>query len=175
MQKHWYIVYTKPKCEKKVAALLTKKKIENFCPVNCKQIKSIRRTKVIYDPLFDSYVFVNLAETNINLLSQVDNVLSVLYWKGQAAIIKEEEIDALRKFTNDHHDIKLVRTEVNMNDVVRVVDGPSYSIDGKVLTLKNKTMKVNLPSLGFMMVAEMETETVIGREISFGNKELSLQ
>ena len=30
MQKNWYVVYTRPQCEKKVAALLTKKKIENW-------------------------------------------------------------------------------------------------------------------------------------------------
>ena len=31
MKKNWYAVYTKAQCEKKVAALLTKKKIENYC------------------------------------------------------------------------------------------------------------------------------------------------
>ena len=34
MKKNWYAVYTKSRCEKKVSASLTKKKIENYCPLN---------------------------------------------------------------------------------------------------------------------------------------------
>ena len=43
MQKNWYIIYTKPKCEKKVASLLSKKKIENFLPVHWKEITSLEK------------------------------------------------------------------------------------------------------------------------------------
>ena len=161
MQKNWYIIYTRPKCEKKVAALLTKRKIENFCPLNCKQIKSTKRSKLLYEPLFDSYVFAYIIEKDIDLLKQPDNVVSLVYWKGQPAIIRDDEIDAIKEFTNDHQNIKLERTQVNVNDVARIIDGPLYSMEGKVLSIKNKMVKVNLPSLGFIMIAEMETETII--------------
>ncbi|RYZ19047.1 MAG: antitermination protein NusG, partial [Chitinophagaceae bacterium] len=30
----WYAIYTKPRWEKKVAELLTRKGIENYCPLN---------------------------------------------------------------------------------------------------------------------------------------------
>ena len=53
-------------------------------------------------------------------------------------------------------------------------DGVSYTIDGKILSIKTKTLKVSLPSLGFTMVADIAEEKVIGREVSFG-KEMSLQ
>ncbi len=58
MQKNWYIVYTKSKCEKKVSALFSKRKIENYCPLNCKQTITFRKHKTFYEPLFDAYVFV---------------------------------------------------------------------------------------------------------------------
>ncbi len=45
MQKNWYIIYTKPKCEKKVAAFLTKKKIENFLPLQWKEITYVQKKK----------------------------------------------------------------------------------------------------------------------------------
>jgi transcription antitermination factor NusG len=164
MQKNWYIVYTKAKCEKKVAALLTKRKIENFCPLNCIKIQSLRRNKILQEPLFKSYVFVNITEDEISLVKQTDGVISQLYWMGEPAIIKEDEIAAIKEFTNDYKNIVLERTQVNTNDVARIVDGPSYSMGGKVFTLTNKTVKVNLPSLGFIMVATMEDESIFARE-----------
>jgi transcription antitermination factor NusG len=164
MQKNWYIVYTKPKCEKKVAVSLTKKKIENFCPLNCIKIQSLRRNKILHEPLFKSYVFVNITENKISSLRQAEGVISVLYWMGKPAIIKDDEIAAIKEFTNDHKNIVLERTQVNTNDIARIVDGPSYSMGAKVITLTNKTVKVNLPSLGYIMVAKMEDEGIFARE-----------
>ncbi|MEO6136061.1 MAG: transcription termination/antitermination NusG family protein [Ginsengibacter sp.] len=175
MQKSWYLVYTKPKCEKKVASILTKRKIENFCPQNRKQVKQLRKSKMVYEPLFSSYVFVLENESNISSIAQTENVLSLVYWKGKPAIIKNDEIEIIRDFVSDHEDIKLEKTKVNLNEDARILNRPAYVIDGNILTLKNKSIKVNLPSLGFNLVAELEGEKVLGREISFGNKELLLQ
>ena len=175
MQKNWYIVYTKPKSEKKVAALLTKRKMENFCPLNCKSMVQFRKSKLVYEPLFSSYVFVNLEENEIHLLKHIENVVSLVFWKGKPAVIHNEEIKAIKEFTGDHQNIKLEKTQVNLNGEPKADDNRSYSIDGKILMIKNKSIRVNLPSLGFTLVAELEGESVLGREVTFGNKEFSLQ
>src|ERR1035437_9783104 len=162
MQKNWYIIYTKPKCEKKVAVSFTKKNIENFCPLNCIKIQSFRRSKTLQELLFKSYVFVNITEKETSLLKQADGVISLLYWMGKPAIIREDEIE--KESINDHQNIELERTQVNTSDIARIVDGPLYSMDGKVFALKNKTVKVNLPSLGYIMVARMEEESIFARK-----------
>jgi transcription antitermination factor NusG len=164
MQKNWYAVYTKPNYEKKVSLLFTKKRIENFCPLNNIKIKPSRRNKLLQEPLFKSYVFVNLFDKDIHALKQTDGVISLLYWMGNPAIIKEDEIEIIKEFINDYQNIELERTHVNTNDMVRVIDGPTYSIEGKILALKNKTVKVNLPSLGYTMIAKIEDESIFGRE-----------
>jgi transcription antitermination factor NusG len=164
MQKNWYVVYTKPKCEKKVAILLTRKKIEILLPLNCIKIQSFRSSKILKDPLFKSYVFVHVIGNEINLVKQTEGVISLLHWMGEPAVIKEDEITAIKEFTNDYKNIVLERTEVNTNDIAGRVDGPAYSMGGKVFTLTNKTVKVNLPSLGYIMVATMEDEGVFARE-----------
>ena len=173
MQKHWYVIYTRPKLEKKVAGALTKKKIENFLPF--RKVNSSRRKKVQYEPLFDSYVFAYIQEDTLNQLKQLDGAVSLVYWKGHPAIIKEDEINAIRKFTGSYQDINLVRSEVNMDAEISFMDGPDYNMDGKVLSVKNKSIKINLPSLGYVMTAEMESDTVMGREVAFGKKEFLFQ
>ena len=175
MQKNWYLVYTKPKCEKKVTALLTKRKIENFCPQNQKQIKHLRKSKLVNEPLFNSYVFVCIEKENLPPIKNIENVLNVVFWKGVPAIISEDEIDIIKNFVTDHKDIRIEKSRVNTEDFAKVVDPPSYTIDGNILTLKNTSVKVNLPSLGYILIAEIEREeAVLGRQSTF-SKELSLQ
>ena len=175
MKKNWYVIYTKPKCERKVAATFTKRKIENFFPVNCKHLNSLRRSKLIYEPLFDSYLFVNVTETDIAKIRLVDGVVSLVYWKGKPAIMNDDEIEAIKEFISYHQDIKLEKTQVKVNGTARIIDGPRYSMEGNVLSVKNKMVKVNLPSIGFSMIAEMENESIMGREVSFGNRDLLFQ
>jgi transcription antitermination factor NusG len=175
MQKNWYVIYTKPKCEKKVGQLLSKRKIENFIPLNGKLVKDFRKRKIIYEPLFQSYVFVCIEEDRIPFLQQIEGVVSLVYWRGKPAIIHGEEIEAIREFTADHQNIKLEKTHVNVNHDLKIADGPTYTMGEKILIIKNRSFNVTLPSLGFTMIAELEMESVRGLDISFGNKELLLQ
>jgi transcription antitermination factor NusG len=171
MQKHWYILYTKAKCEKKVTGLLTKKKIKNFCPVHCRRINEFRRMKLVYEPLFPSYVFVYIHESAISQVKQLNHVLNVVYWKSEPAIIQDEEIEEIKEFVTHHQNIKLERSRVIVKPMTSVTYRPSYSVDGNVVMIKNKFIKVNLQSLGYIMVAQMEDSGVMGRDIGVREKE----
>jgi hypothetical protein len=105
-------------------------------------------------------------------LKQVGQVLSIVYWKGRPAIISENEINSMKVFLPNYANIKLTRSKVVENEVV---NSPPYFIDGNILAVKNKIMKVNLPSVGFMMSAEINDERIIGREVAFGQKDLIMQ
>ncbi|MEO6489971.1 MAG: transcription termination/antitermination NusG family protein [Ferruginibacter sp.] len=164
MQKNWYAVYTKPQCEKKVAALLSKKKIENFCPLACVETQTFRRSKMVFKPLFKSYVFVHVTPTEVDVLKNTDGVVNMLYWLGQPAVIKEDEIEAIKEFTADHKNIELERGIVNTVESARNFSASSYAIDGKLVTIKNKLLKISLPSLGYTMIAKIEDESIFGRE-----------
>jgi len=175
MQKNWYIIYTKSRCEKKIASIFSKRKVEHFLPVNCRRLNSIRKRKIVYEPLFDSYIFAYFTEEDISTIKKIDGVVNLVYWKGKPAIIQENEIEAIREFTSDHHDIKLEKTRIDLNGLAKVVDGPQYSMERNILTIKNRMVKVNLPSLGFTMIAEISSENIFKDKVSFGNKELLFQ
>ena len=160
MQKNWYAVYTKPQHEKKVAALLSKKKIENFCPLSCVETQNFRKLKLIFKPLFQSYVFVHATQEELAMLKNTDGVLNLLYWLGKPAVIKDEEIAAIKEFPNDHKNTKLERIVVNLDENARNFNASSYAIEGKLVTIKNKLLKVSLPSLGYNMIAKVEDDGV---------------
>lgn len=154
----WYAVYTKPRWEKKVAELLTRKKIENYCPLN----KVIRqwhdRKKVIEEPLFTSYVFVCITAAEQAEVRKTDGVLNFVYWLGKPAVIRPNEVEAIRDFLEDHQNVQLEKTRVNPNDLVRVVRGPLMGQEGNVVEVFNQKAKVLLPSLGYCLVADLNKE-----------------
>jgi len=158
--KNWYAVYTRPKWEKKVSDLLSRKKIENYCPL----YKSVRqwsdRKKTILEPLFTSYVFVNVAENDHLPVKQTDGVLNFVYWLGKPAVIKNEEIDVIRQFLSENEHVKLEQIEVNVNDRVKIINGPFKYWEGSVTEIRPKSVKVLLPSLGYALVAEIPKSRV---------------
>jgi transcriptional antiterminator RfaH len=54
----WYIVYTKPFKEKKVADFFSKKNIRHYCPMKRVISKYPNHLKETFKPLFASYVFI---------------------------------------------------------------------------------------------------------------------
>ena len=160
MQKNWYAVYTRPSCEKKIASLFTKWKIENYCPVNHVRT-NVWRNKTHSEPLFKSYVFVHINETEIFRLYKAEGVVNILYWLGQPAVIKDEEIKTIKEFTNNYRCIRVEKTRVSVSDRLKIINGPSYRMEGKFISIKNTTVKVNLPSLGFAIIAELEKENIM--------------
>jgi transcription antitermination factor NusG len=159
-QKRWYAVYTRPRWEKKVSYLLTRQKIENYCPVNKVQRKWSDRKKIVLEPLFTSYVFVNIDEAQQLSIRATDGVINFVHWLSKPAVIRDEEIETIRQFLNDFSNVQLEKIPVKTNDLVKIVRGALMEHRGQVVATKNKTIKIRLPSLGFMMYAEIEASMV---------------
>ena len=175
MQKNWYIIYTKPEMEKKVEGLLKKRKIESFVPVSSKKISSFKKTKIQLTPLFKSYVFVKLEENETAKIRSIEGVVNFVYWKGKPANIQEAEIELIKEFTADHDEIVVEKINVTEAQSTKVRGNPNYSLSGNVLTIKNSIAKVNLPSIGFSLVAKVEDRNHLQIEVPFGERSLLLQ
>lgn len=156
----WYAVYTRPRWEKKVAEILTDKKIENYCPLNKVVRQWSDRKKIVLEPLFTSYVFVKTTEKLLSDIRKVNGIINFVYWLSKPAIIRNEEIDCIKNFLAEHNNIQLEKTPININTTVKITQGPLMEYEGKVIEIKNKTVKIVLPSLGYMMIAEVEKTNV---------------
>jgi transcription antitermination factor NusG len=143
-----------------VADLLTKKKIENYCPVNRIYRQWSDRKKIVLEPLFTSYVFVNIDETEQLQVRMTDGVINFVYWLSKPAVIRNEEIDIIKRFLNEFKNVKVLKVPLSVLDTVRITSGPFMEQQGQVVALKNKTVKVALPSLGYVMSAEIERASV---------------
>ena len=156
MSLKWYAIYTRPRWEKKVAALLTQKGIENYCPLNKVRRKWSDRTKTVEEPLFKSYVFVKVDDEERTAVRMTDGVVNFVYWIGKPAIIKDKEIQTIRLFLDEYENVEAVKMELAEGQRVKVTAGPLMDREGSVLEIKNKSVKVCIESLGYMLIAYID-------------------
>jgi transcription antitermination factor NusG len=152
----WYALYTKSRWEKKVADLLTRRKIENYCPLNRVQRQWSDRKKVVLEPLFRSYVFVRIPEKMQNAVREIEGVINLVHWLGKPAVIRDAEIEVVKRFMNDYENVQIEKTEVKLNDNIVITTGPLLYREGNVVDVRHKSIKVRLSSLGYSLIAEVD-------------------
>ena len=100
---NWYAIYTKPRNEKKVVANIQSLGIEAYCPTISVVKQWSDRKKTIIQPLLSSYVFVKLDEKDRSLVFQVPGVVRYLFWLGKPAIVREQEIQAMKELQEEKY------------------------------------------------------------------------
>jgi len=152
----WLAVYTKPRWEKKVNQLLTEKGVESYCPLNKVRRKWSDRVKVVEEPLFKSYVFVKVSDDDKTNVRMTNGVINFVYWQRKPAVIKDREINVIKRFLNEYENVELRPMELKVNQRVIITTGPLMDHEGQVLDLRHKVVKVAIDSLGYSLVAYIE-------------------
>lgn len=158
--KKWYVVYTRPRWEKKVAALLTQNGIENYCPLNKVQKQWSDRKKVVLEPLFKGYVFVALNETHKWDIKKIDGIINFIYWLGKPAVVKEVEIETIRKFLQEFNDVAVLNRHISINDKVVIRQGVMMNYHGIILEVSGAKARVRIESMGVELSAVFEKKNL---------------
>lgn len=161
VDKKWYVIYTKPRWEKKVASLLQKKEVTFYCPLNKVSRTWSDRVKIIEEPLFKGYIFVYLSEQTKWDIKMVDGVINFIYWLGKPAVVKQTEIDNIKKFLHEFDNVKVEDIGLQANDAVTVAQGVLMNYNGIVLQIKGKYAIVKIDSMGISLVATMENKNLL--------------
>jgi transcription antitermination factor NusG len=156
--KKWLALYTRPRWEKKVHALLEEKGIESYCPLNKVRRQWSDRVKVVEEPLFKSYVFVRVDEGERTAVRLTSGAINFIYWNGKPAHIREKEIDTIRKFLDEHEDVELIPMQLKPHQRVIIKSGTFLGKTAEVLEVRKKKAKVAIESLGYHLVAFFETK-----------------
>ena len=144
---NWFVVYTKPRFEKKVEEKLLAYGIEAYCPTR-KEIRlwSDRRKKVDV-PLLPSMVLVRIDEKNVNDVFNIKGVIRYMFWLGQRAIVRQNEIDILRNLLKTNKILNKEVIKFNRGDRINI-EGLNNQ-DGIIDKISNKTAWVFLEGLGY--------------------------
>lgn len=148
---NWYVVYTKPKWEKKVADRLKQLGIECYCPLITQVKQWSDRKKKIEVPLFNSYVFVQLADSERNSVFQVSGVVRYLFWLGKPAIVKDEEIEVIKKSLKDPNLYDVTVSSIQVGDKIKLDSGAFINQNAIVQEVSGNYYILVLETLGCVL------------------------
>ncbi|MBU3714031.1 MAG: UpxY family transcription antiterminator, partial [Ferruginibacter sp.] len=140
----WYVVYTRPRWEKKVARILEERGFNYYCPLNKVHKQWSDRKKIVYEPLFRGYVFVQLTDAHKWDVKEVDGVLNFVYWLGKPAVVKETEIETIKKFLQEFSDIEVTEQKLDIHTKVIIKQGVMMNYKGIILELFGNRARVRI-------------------------------
>lgn len=111
---------------------------------------------MVEEPLFKSYVFVRVDDKNRSEVRTTTGAINFVYWDGKPAVIKEKEITAIRRFLNEYEHVEAFQLDMKVNNRVRVTNGTFMDMEGRIIALKGKYVKVAIENLGYLLVAYFE-------------------
>lgn len=145
----WFVYYTKSRHEKKVRDLLQRRGFEVFLPLQKVVRQWSDRKKKVEVPLFNSYIFVHIAEHRISEVLQIPGIAWIIRYNGRPAALRPEEYQLIKRFLETGLHIEVVPwASIQPGDRVRVLDGPLKGAEGEVTGNSPAKFTVVLETLG---------------------------
>lgn len=137
----WFVIYTKPRHEKKVAQYLKHLNFEYFLPTITRLKVLPKKKKHVTSPLFPSYIFVkpNSVQRYIESM-QLPGVLYYVKTGNQIAKVSEATIAKLQNLDrkNYHEDIEVSTEYFDKGKIINIEAGPFKGFDCEVIEHKGK-------------------------------------
>ena len=143
-----------------MASLLLEKGIENYCPINKVTRQWSDRKKVVFEPVFKGYVFVKVEDDKKWEIKSVTGILNFVYWLGKPAVIRDDEIDIIRKFLNEFDDVQVESKGFVVNTEVRIKQGVLMNYNGIVVEVLGNRAVVKIDTLDLQLSAHFDNKNL---------------
>lgn len=126
---NWLVCHTKPRCEKKFAALLAAEKFEHYLPL----VQSVRRyaqqTKKFSKPLFPGYVFALIPAEKKARIYQQDLLARAITVEDEARFLRQ--LADVRAIVASGFELSVMPLLIRGRRV-KITGGPLYGLEGFV-------------------------------------------
>lgn len=156
----WHVLYTKSRTEKAVAAKLDSMGIEVYCPVLKTKRRWSDRWKWVEEPLFGSYCFVRLAENERDIVFTVKGVVRYLFYCGKPAVVRQEEIELLKRWLNEYDHNQISTKAFTPTDKVVLKSGALIDQTAEVVRNEGNFLMLKLDDLGMMIKVDLRENAV---------------
>lgn len=154
----WYVLYTAPRAEKQVKERLEAKGVECWLPLHRTPRVWSDRVKMVDIPLFSSYIFVRCSDPVLRTLIQVYGVSRIVYYNGKPALVRQQEIDAIKAFLDQASEHPLVAGEE-----VEILCGAMKHVSGKIKKIKKNHLLLYLEQLGATVCVKLDDVARVNR------------
>ena len=153
----WYAIHVKSRSEKKVYADLIVKEIEAYLPLQRKLRQWTDRKKWVEMPLISGYVFVYISRKEYDLLLRITNVVCYVYFDGKAAVIRDEDINLLKRMLGQAEvELEITHEQLKPGQMVEITAGPLIGLIGEMIDFKGKNkVALRIPPLGHIILLDV--------------------
>ncbi|HPE43333.1 MAG TPA: transcription termination/antitermination NusG family protein, partial [Bacteroidales bacterium] len=91
------------------------------------------------EPLFRSYIFVHIHESQLYTVRNVPNVARFVSFEGKPTIVPDEQIEAIRYYLDEQEDREDIDTSIiHEGQLVRIKQGQMEGLIGRMVHYRNK-------------------------------------
>ena len=136
--KKWFAIYVKSRSEKKVLKLLEDIGVESFLPLITRVKQWRDRKKKVEDPLFRSYLFVNIPLNDYYTVLNVNGVVKFITFEKKPVPVPDNQIIAIKEYLNDTELHSINYEDFKEGDLVRVKTGQMKDLVGRFVKINGK-------------------------------------
>jgi transcriptional antiterminator RfaH len=125
----WYVCHTRPRCEKKFAALMQAEGFEHYLPMVPSIRRYLKQTKRFTKPLFPGYVFASVPIAGKSRMYQMELLAKAISVKDEARFLLQ--LGDVRKMVSSGLELTVVPL-LTRGRRVRIVGGPLHGLEGTV-------------------------------------------
>ena len=136
--KKWFAIYVKSRSEKKVLKLLEDIGIESFLPLITSVKQWSDRKKKVEEPLFRSYLFVNIPLNDYYTVLNVNGVVKFITFERKPVPVPDNQIIAIKEYLNDTELHSINYEDFKEGELVRVKTGQMKDLVGRFVKINGK-------------------------------------
>ncbi len=145
----WYAVYVKSRAEKKVALDFEYENINYYLPLVKKLKLWSDRKKWVEEPLFRSYIFVNIKQLDYYKILQIPGTVKYITFEGRAVPIPEAQINAIKYYLEENDPENLDDSKWQKGIKIKIISGSMTGLTGELIEVRGKkTVKVEIEAIG---------------------------
>ena len=147
----WYVLYTKPRNEKKVAERLSTAGYNVYCPLHKVKRQWSDRMKVVEEPLFKGYLFIQVEDKRRDEVFNYQGAVRYLFWLRRPALVRSCEIHTIKKWLGEQDHEHIDVSQIMPGDYLRITSGQFSGEEAILLDRTNSRVIVQLKELGIQL------------------------
>ena len=160
-ERNWYVLYTKPRNEKKVTQRLSEAGYTVYCPLKKVRRDWSDRTRVVEEPLFRSYIFIHIEDQKREEVFTFPGTIRYLFWLSKPAVVRSIEIQAIQKWLGHYDHYSLEVEEITPGTLVCITSGQFMNEKAILLDLSRNKAVVQLKDLGFQLSLDLHNNELL--------------